>query len=316
MDLWGADRADALTRLVGAALPDEQLSRDELLSVCWEDPGPERPDEVGAVLGTPAGDGAVAVVIRSIGRDGARGEEPVRLAFVKLLVVHPDARRRGTGHALLEAAEQWAWAHGAAELHLAGSAPFYLWPGVDATATEMLCLAESRGYAPTGSDLNMALATDHRAPTPDGVTIRRVMHDADVVLLDRLLEANWPEWIPETHRAIEQGCCLAAFVPDPGGDGPLRTADPGPDDVPERAIGFACHSVNRAGWLGPMGTDPRRRTGGVGTALLGQVCRDLMIADFTHTEISWVGPIRFYAKAGATVSRVFRRYRLRRPPTA
>jgi hypothetical protein len=62
-----------------------------------------------------------------------------------------------------------------------------------------------------------------------------------------------------------------------------------------------------------MGTDPARRTAGVGHALLGQVCRDLMIAEFSHTEISWGGPIRFYAKAGARVSRVFRQYRLRRP---
>lgn len=309
MDLWGSDRAADLTALVAAALPDEQLSLDELLAVCWEDPGPDRPDEVGAVLATPAGDGAVAVVIRSIGAP----PDAARIAFVKLLVVHPDVRRRGTGHALLDAAEQWAWAQGATELHLAGSAPFYLWPGVDATATEMLCLAEARGYRLVGNDINMALPTGYRAPTPEGVTLRRVVDDVDLSLVDHLLEAHWPEWIPETHRAIEQGCCIAAFVPDPGGDGPLRTADPGPDDVPERVIGFACHSVNRSGWLGPMGTDPDRRAAGVGHALLGQVCRDLMIAEFTHTEISWVGPIRFYAKAGATVSRVFRRYRKTRP---
>lgn len=309
MEQWGSDRAADLTALVAAAMTGEELSLDELLSVCWEDPGPDRPDEAGVVLATPSGDGAVVVVIRSVGV----APDAVLLAFVKLVVVHPDARRHGLGHALMEAAEQWAWAEGATELHLSGSAPFYLWPGVDATATEMACLAESRGYRLTGSDINMALPTSFRGPAPDGVTIRRVMDDVDIVLLDRLLHAQWPEWIPETHRAIEQGCCLAAFVPDPDGDGPLRTADPGPDDVAERVIGFACHSVNRAGWLGPMGTDPDRRTGGIGNALLGQVCRDLMIAEFSHTEISWVGPIRFYAKAGATVSRVFRQYRKRRP---
>jgi hypothetical protein len=43
------------------------------------------------------------------------------------------------------------------------------------------------------------------------------------------------------------------------------------------------------------------------------VCRDLQIAEFDATEISWVGPARFYAKKGATISRVFRRFRLRRP---
>ena len=33
---------------------------------------------------------------------------------------------------------------------------------------------------------------------------------------------------------------------------------------------------------------------------------DLMVAGHREAEISWVGPVRFYAKAGATVSRVFR----------
>ena len=49
-------------------------------------------------------------------------------------------------------------------------------------------------------------------------------------------------------------------------------------------------------------------------ALLSQVCRDLMIADFDAAEISWVGPVGFYANAaGASVSRSFRSLRLRRP---
>ncbi len=286
------------------------------------------------MLATPDGSGAIAAVIRSWGEP----PDELRIAYIKVIAVHPDARRAGLGHELMAAAEEWAWAHGATEMHLSGSAPFYLWPGVDATATEMLCLAEARGYTPTGSDVNMALTTTFRGADPEGVTIRRVVTDEDVARLDELLVREWPEWIAETHRAIEHGCCHAAWrrVTD-GGDGsgdgdgsgngngghagdvdgidagdavqPVR----GDDADREEVIGFACHSVNRAGWLGPMGTDPDRRATGVGSALLGQVCRDLMIAEYPHTEISWVGPVRFYAKNGATVSRVFRQYRKRRP---
>jgi hypothetical protein len=111
----------------------------------------------------------------------------------------------------------------------------------------------------------------------------------------------WPEWWPETERAVEHGCCHGAF------------ADSGPSGADGEAMGFACHSVSRAGWLGPMGTDPERRTAGIGHALVGQVCRDLMIAEYPSTEICWAGPLRFYAKAGATVSRTFRQYRLPKP---
>jgi mycothiol synthase len=296
---WGRERAGDVTALVAAAMPEEELSVDELLGVCWDDPGPDDPgDPVGTVLVVAEGDlplGVAVAIARSLG-DGAN---PVRLAWLKLIAVHPDHRRQGIGHALLAAVESWAWEQGASELHLAGSPPFYLWPGVDATATEMLCLVESRGYRDIGSDVNMALGTDFRADPPDGVTTRRVVQDVDVARIDDLVGANWPEWLDETHRAIEHGCCHGAFVTG--------------DDGTERAIGFACHSVNRAAWLGPMGTDPSLQQGGVGSALLAQVCRDLRIAEFDATEISWVGPARFYAKNGATISRVFRRYRLRRP---
>jgi hypothetical protein len=74
-------------------------------------------------------------------------------------------------------------------------------------------------------------------------------------------------------------------------------------------VGFACHSVNRAGWIGPMATDPRWGRGGIGASLLSALCQDLMIAGRRDAEIAWVGPVGFYAKtAGAAVSRVFRSY--------
>lgn len=296
---WGRERAGEVALLVAEAMPAEELSVDELLACCWDDPAPDGAgDGVGTVLvavddGRPVG--VAAAVVRSIGD----APDAVRLAWLKLIAVRPDDRRQGVGHALLDAVERFAWDHGASELHLAGSPPFYLWPGIDATATEMLCMVESRGYREAGSDVNMALTTTFQAAAPDGVALRRVVDDVDIDRLDELVSAHWPEWLDEMHRAVEHGCCHGAFVDD--GDGG------------ERAVGFVCHSVSRAAWLGPMGTDPSQQQGGVGSALLAQVCRDLRIAEFDATEICWVGPARFYAKNGATISRVFRRYRHRRP---
>lgn len=299
---WSRDRSGELAALVAAALPGEDLSEDELLAVSWDDPDPEATaGEVGIVVGSTDGSGVAAAVIRVWGD----GPHAARIGFLKLIAVHPDARRQGLGHALMAGIEAWAWEQGASELHLAGSAPFYLWPGVDATATEMLCLIESRKYELMGSDVNMTLPTTFRAGPPERTSVRRVIDDADVDAVHAFVDTHWPQWWAETERAIEHGCCHAVFADtddggDHGGDAPT-------------VIGFGCHSVNRAGWLGPMGTDPDRRAGGVGRALLSEICRDLMIAEFTHTEISWVGPARFYAKSGATISRVFRSYRTRRP---
>ena len=90
-----------------------------------------------------------------------------------------------------------------------------------------------------------------------------------------------------------------------------RSTWPGPTTVRRPVVdGFGCHSVNRLGWLGPMGTDPVQRHGGIGTALLSAIATDLQAAGLSTVEVAWVGPVGFYANAaGATVSRTFRSLR-------
>jgi GNAT superfamily N-acetyltransferase len=278
VDVWGPERASELAALTAAALPDEELSEDELLACCWDDPG--------VVFGAPDGSGAVSACVQT------QGDR--RIAFLKLLVVAPDKRRRGTGRALVEAVHEWAFEQeGAAEIRVGGSAPFYLWPGVDTEHLEALCLFESLGYWVTGGEVNMRVPTSFRADPPAGVVVRRAVDDADVERVLALIRRVWPWWEAEAARGIEHGCCHAAFGVDDAEDAP--------------ALGFACHSVNRAGWIGPMGTDPDRQHGGVGAAMLGQLCRDLQIAEYDHAEIGWVGPVSDYAKAaGARISRTFR----------
>jgi GNAT superfamily N-acetyltransferase len=265
-----------LASLVEAALPSERFSADELLACCFDDPG--------VVLALGDGSGAVGAVVRD------HGDRLV--GWVRLVAVEPGARRRGRGRALLSAAEDWLFDHGAAEVQLGGSAPFYLWPAVPGDALEMLCLVEAARYQPTGAELNMSIPTTFRAAAPDGVGLHRVVDDGEAEAVTAFAGSHWPGWVPELVRSIEQGGCHAAV------------------DQRDRAlIGFACHSVNRAGWVGPMATAAEERGRGVGHALLGALCTDLMTANFRDAEIAWVGPIRFYAKAGARPSRVFRSYR-------
>ena len=282
MQEWGPERADDLAGLCLAAMASETLSADELLACCWDDPG--------VVVVTDDGMGAAAAVVRRWGDH--------TVGYLKLVAVHPGARRAGLGRALLAAAEDWAWHQGASEFQLGGSAPFYLWPGVDVRALGMLCLAEAAGYEPTGVALNMSVPTTFRPAAPDRLEVRRVLDDAEVAAIEALVELVWPEWLTETRRAIEQGTCLAAF------------------DVDGVATGFACHSVNRAAWFGPTGTHPDHRHQGTGLALLGAVAKDLMVAGYADTEICWIGPVGFYAAAGGAVSRTFRTLRKRRPSDA
>ncbi len=285
METWGPDRVAQLAELAVASMPAEQLSADELLACCWEDPG--------VVLATSEGTGAISATVRRWGS--------VTIGYVKFLAVHPGARRLGVGHALLEAAEQWATAQGAGEMHLGGSAPFYLWPGVDVRALPMLCLAEASGYEETGAALNMSVPTTFRAPVPSEIEVVRVLEEDLVTRTEAMIGLIWPEWLPEAHRAVEQGTCLVAVEVASGA-----------------VVGFACHSVNRAAWFGPTGTAPAHRHRGIGLGLLGEVGKDLMVAGYGDVEICWLGPLGFYASAGGAVSRVFqsRRKRLNAGPQA
>jgi GNAT superfamily N-acetyltransferase len=268
---WARDRATALTELTASCFPGEDLTEDELVACCW--------DDAGVVIAVDDGSGVVAAV--------ARGAT----AYIKLLAVAPHVRRLGHGRALLASAEEWARDAGCAEVVPGPSAPFYLWPGIDVRWTPALTFFETAGYRAVGAELNLSCSTSHRADPPDGVSVQRVIEDDDAAAAVAFCSRLFPHWVPELERAIEHAACLAAR--DASGD----------------VIGFGCHSVNRAGWVGPMATDPAHQRGGVGTALLSAACRDLRAAGHADAEIAWVSTVAFYAKAaGASVSRVFRTF--------
>jgi GNAT superfamily N-acetyltransferase len=260
-----------LAALLAVALPDEPLSAEELEATLFDDPD-------GIVLGDD--DGAVGVAVR----DGT--------GWITVVAVDPAAQRRGIGRSLLESAHAWLAGRGVAEVRTGAAAPRYLWPGVDVEAHgPAVALFESLGYSPVATTHNHRCPTSFRASPPDGVTVRRVTA-ADAAAAGGVVAfaaASFPQWVDELTRSLPNGCCHAAF-----------------DDADGTAIGFACHSVNRAAWIGPMATDDRWRGRGVGSALLGAVCRDLSRAELDEAEIAWVGPDAFYEKAaGATRSRRF-----------
>ena len=259
---------ERLAELLAATLPAEELSADELAATIYDDPD-------GAVLGDDTGDGAVGVAVRG------------DIGFVTVVVVDPARQRRGVGRSLLELGHAWLRARGVGVVRTGAAAPRYLWPGVDVEShAAAVALFEAAGYAPVTTTHNHRCPTTFRSPSPDGVDIRRV-GAADTDALLRFATTAFPAWVDEVSRALPHGCCHGAFE---------RSGE---------AVGFACHSVNRAGWIGPMATSERVRGSGVGSALLGAVCRDLHAAELDEAEIAWVGPDAFYEKAGARPSRRF-----------
>ena len=261
---------DALAALCTAAMPEENLTVDELEHLCFGANEPGGPDEI-------FGDERGAVVMQT-----QRFGEHVA-AWLVLVAVHPEEQSNGRGKELVSAVIERAREIGAHDLLLASAIPRYLWPGVDTANTRAGMLLESLGFARDWVGTNMTIDSSFRRDPPAGVTVERETgsgaHDFATVA--------FPHWVPELDRAVALGTAFAAR--DAGG----------------ATIGFACHSVNRASWIGPMATDPTLQHSGVGSAVLAGVCADLERRGFATGEISWASNLRFYGKCGARVSRVF-----------
>jgi GNAT superfamily N-acetyltransferase len=236
---------DALAALCSAAMPEEQLTVDELTHLCFGVNDPGAADEI-------FGDERGAAVMQTQ-RFGAHVA-----AWLVLVAVPPDHQSMGRGKELVAAVIERAREIGARDVLLASAIPRYLWPGVDTP-------------------------TSFRREPPAGVVIEQETGTG----AHAFAAEAYPHWVPELDRSVSLGTAFAA-----------RAAD-------GRTIGFACHSVNRAGWIGPMATDPTLQHGGVGSAVLAALCADLEHRGFATGEISWVSNLRFYGKCGARVSRVF-----------
>ena len=258
---------EGLAALCAAALPAESLSVDEITTCCF---GPDT-ETIGDERGV------AVLTAKSFGTHVTAG--------ILLLAVRPDHQGRGVGRALVEEAAARARTLGAGDLHLGNVPPRYVWPGVDYSFTQALALFEATGFERDGAECNMTIDTGFQAEPPNGVSIVRAPN-GDIAA--ELARAQSPHWEDEMRRAAVQGTCFVAR-----------------DDT-GATVGFACHSVNRRHWIGPMATSATRRHGGVGSALLSAVCADVAAAGPAATDIAWVGPLGFYTRAGARVSRVFR----------
>jgi GNAT superfamily N-acetyltransferase len=277
LETWSADHLDEVIAIVESSFA-ERLTAPELADVCWRDDVPT------VVLARRSELGNSVICVSAHGAAAA----------IDLVAVAPAMRRRGVGSELVRAAMVWAVDQGCSTINAGGHPPFYLWTGIDRTWIGALSLFERLGFSRTGCVVNLSCATDLAVPPPTGVAL--VCPDArqTVDALDRC-SRTYPLWVRELERAIER-----------------QTATLSIDDATGLVSGFACHSVTRLGWFGPIAVFPDRSRPGTGAALLAAALGQLRTAGFDRCEISWVGPISFYAKvADATFGRLFLTHQLR-----
>jgi GNAT superfamily N-acetyltransferase len=291
--------AEAIHETCAAALTLDAVAAPALVDLLWK-------AEVNRRRVALVADDRAGVVFASTGRAGPRDNSPAggnavgnspATGHIDLLAVHPRARGRGLGRALITAAEERLAGLGVGEVRFAGNPPCYAWPGIDVRYTPALCLAERLGYERyqmawnMTADLSTDLSTDDdvRRLAEAGVEVRtaRAGRRGSVVEFAR---THWNDsWAWEVDHA--SGCHYA-----------VRSGE---------LLGFATWGA-RPTWFGPMGTAPPARGLGIGRVLLRRCLAEQRNAGLTRAEIGWVGPLRFYSRAvGARAERVFALYRRR-----
>lgn len=203
--------------------------------------------------------------------------------FVRIIVVAPEHRGRGLGRELLALGESDARAAGLGSLTIGADAPFYLWPGVEAGETALLCLLERTKYQRTEANFNMELGLGALPPDPGGWTVAGAAERDEI---HEWADRHWGWWTMELLRATDRGTLVISRDDD--------------------SISAVCaHDVNRTGWVGPVAVRPDLMGRGVGVApLLGALHR-MRAGGQTRVEIGWVGPVVPYARVGATLGRVY-----------
>ncbi len=232
------------------------------------------PDDVVTVRGA-RGTGIVATV-----SSGTQG-------YVRLLGVDPVARGRGHGSALLLTAEEDLSERGATSAQIGADPPYYLYPGVETTQTAMLGLLEKHRYQRGESNFNMSVDLSALPPDPGGYDVAGAGEHAEI---SSWMGQHWPNWEAEVLRALGRSTLLISR--DSKG-----------------IAAFCAYDVNRGGLLGPTAVRGDLWGQGAGRPVIVGTLHRMRAAGRRHAEISWVGPIRPYARVGARVNRVFFVYR-------
>lgn len=225
-----------------------------------------------------------------------------KVAYIKLLCVDSNERRKGWGTKLFKEISKKIFEIGANKIRVGESYPNYFMPGVDPFYTEAVCFFENNGFKKFGDTSNLSVdllandfssADDEKKLLQKKITVRRAAaSDKEKVL--KWIDKVFPVWNAEVSESFSHDK-PAIFIAESGG----------------KIKGFSVHEVNNkgTGWFGPMGTDDSARGKGIGKVLLLKSLQDLKDMGFVKAIIPWVGPIPFYAdNCNAKVDRVFWRY--------
>lgn len=209
--------------------------------------------------------------------DSARG-------YVTLIAVMPDARRRGMGSRMLDAAEDYLRRQGRSEALVSPYAPGYFLPGVDVQAYEgALGFFTSRGYSEVYQPLAMETSLWDTV-RPEWVVAREAELVASGIRFERyspeltlpLLEFAAREFAGDWVRVVRESAARIL-----AGDNPDRLFAA---HLNGRVLGFVHHENER---FGPIGVAAEERGRGLGQVLMFRALDAMRAAGFRTAWFLW-----------------------------
>ncbi len=280
------DDLPSVLALVRASGDVRHLSIDELHRRSFGDPSSSQDLRLVARVGGEVVGFCIACILEGRG-------------IIKLFGVREAQRRKGVATALFDELETRLRSRGIAEVAAEGVGPNYFLPGVELSHTDIIAFLMHRGYETDRKarvDLEVDLERTDLDTTQDegrlraeGIILRRARPGEVEATAAFALEGFSAVWQAEVAHSADF-CPPRLFVA-------LES---------ERIVGFAAYDVDGTARFGPMAVDPGYRRRGIGTALLKMCLRSIRDNGYLRSEIGWVGPIGFYARAvNARIHRVY-----------
>jgi ribosomal protein S18 acetylase RimI-like enzyme len=312
MGAWGVrayqpgDEA-ALVALWNTALPRDPLDADTFAARVLADANFLSSGLVVAA-GAEGPLGFALALSRRVPLAPGEGLEP-ETGWITAFGVHPAARRRGVGTALLEAACAELQRRGCRRVEISPYAPGYFWPGVDTAAyAEALGWLQRRGFRSLGEAVAMERSLSGYLPPPeaqaactaleaDGVALGPLGPEAVVPLIAWAGRTFHPDWGRAVREAVARGVPWRRT---------LLARDAGGAILGFAQYGAYDRSLDR---FGPFGVDPAARRRGIGRALLHLTLQAMQREGCRCAWFLWTGEHSpagaLYRGAGFRVSRRF-----------
>ncbi|MEK6455711.1 GNAT family N-acetyltransferase [Caldifermentibacillus hisashii] len=231
-----------------------------------------------------------------------RGVEPDR-AWIPVMFVHPEYRRKGIGRQLVTTLEEKFNALGKSNITLGAYSPNYFFPGPDKDAYgESILFFESLGYQVLGEAVGMDMVL-YNFSIPDKIKkIKNKLYEEDHIKIIRFkkeyslpllqfLKENFPGgWVRNARETLEKQ----------KGEERIFLAI----DQDENILGYCQRAIDDLeGHFGPFGVSEKMRGKKIGSVLFFEMLMDMYSRGIYHVWLAWTDndAQRFYDRAGMRV---------------